>query len=186
MFLLWDEREPVGICVFISPPKCLALRNKYFGRSGRWDRTALRTMNRQIVMLSRVVLHPTYRGAGIAADFVRRCCQLCESPWVETLTQMGHHNPFFERAGFVRVGIATPRERSRESHSTIYGRRTKNGRPALLTEETFHKSQYASPVYYVFDNRQGEGTRGPGSGSGGEKSELRSQDSGRTSGTDRP
>ena len=28
--------------------------------------------------------------------------------WVETLSAMGHANPFFERAGFVRVGAARP------------------------------------------------------------------------------
>ena len=147
--------EPVGICVFISPPKCLRLRNRFFGRSGRWNRTTLRTLNRQLLMLSRVVLHPTLRGAGVAHRFVRRCCEMSGSPWIETLSQMGHYNPFFERAGFHRVGVTETSQRSRESHSTIYGRRRSHGQPpALLTEETFEKSRYANPVYYIFDNRQ--------------------------------
>src|SRR5690606_15039938 len=93
VMLLWQRNEPVGICVFVSPPKCLSLRNRYFGRSGRWERTTMRTLNRQLVTLSRVVLHPTLRGAGIAQQFVRRCCELCPYPWIETLTEMGHFNP---------------------------------------------------------------------------------------------
>lgn len=155
MMMLWDEDDPVGICVFIAPPKTLAQRNRFFGRSGRWDRTTLRTLNRQLVTLSRVVLHPTFRGAGIAHRFVRRCCELCPYPWIETLTQMGHINPFFERAGFLRLGTSTATSRSRESHSMIYRRKQNHGRKqGLLTKETYEKSQYANPVYYIFDNRE--------------------------------
>lgn len=114
-------------------------------------------MNRQLVMLSRVVIHPTYRAAGIASMFVRRSCELCGYPWVETLTEMGHVNPFFEKAGFLRVGVCSPRSRSRRSHSTLYGGTKKDGQKGLVTEETFRKSEYANPVYYVFDNRQRAG-----------------------------
>ncbi len=151
--LLWHGDEPVGVCVFVSPPLSLAPRNRYFGRSGRWSRTAIRTMNRQLVMLSRVVLHPTYRGAGIAAAFVRQSCELCPWPWIETLAQMGHVNPFFEKAGFVRAGVSRPQSRSRESHSMIYGGRRRHAGEGLVTEETYRKSRFARPVYYVFDNR---------------------------------
>jgi GNAT superfamily N-acetyltransferase len=151
--LLWHETEPVGICVFVSPPISLAQRNRFFGRSGRWNRTTLQTLGRQLFLLQRVVLHPTYRGAGIATEFVRRSCQLCPVPWIETLSQMGHVNPFFERAGFVRVGVSQPIQRSRESHSRIYGGR-RRGEKRLITEETFSKSQHAQPVYYIFDNRE--------------------------------
>jgi hypothetical protein len=143
------------MCVFIAPPKTLSQRNRFFGRSGRWDRLTLRALNQQLVTLSRVVLHPAFRGTGIGHRFVRRCCELCPYPWIETLTQMGHHNPFFERAGFRKLGTSAPRERSRESHSMIYRRQGAHGqKKALLTEETYHKSRYSNPVYYIFDNRE--------------------------------
>jgi hypothetical protein len=172
--LLWYGEEPVGICLFVSPPISLAPRNRFFGRSGRWNRAAIRAMNCQLVMLSRVVLHPTFRGAGIAAEFVRRSCELCAWPWVETLTQMGHINPFFEKAGFVRAGLCEPKSRSRESHSMIYGGRRRDAKAGrgrgLVTEETYRKSRYARPVYYVFDNRAScaaHASDGGGGGGGG-------------------
>jgi GNAT superfamily N-acetyltransferase len=152
--LLWHGAEPIGICVFVAPPLSLKLRNQFFGRSGRWSRTGLRILNRTIVLLQRVVIHPTYRGAGIAAAFVRRACELSPYPWVETLTQMGHINPFFEAAGFTRVGVCRPTARSRRDHSALYGGKRRHARQGLVTEETFEKSRYASPVYYVFDNRE--------------------------------
>lgn len=153
MTLLWHRDAPIGICVFVSPPKSLALRNRHFGRSGRWDGLTMRTLSTQLVTLQRVVLHPTYRGAGIAAPFVRRSCELCPFPWIETLTQMGHIHPFFEKAGFRRIGITAPHDHSRAGHAKLFKARRATGRP-LLTPETTSKSRHARPVYYVFDNRK--------------------------------
>ena len=152
LILLWHGHEPIGICVFVSPPISLKLRNRFFGRSGKWTRTALKVLNRQLVLLQRVVIHPTYRGAGIAAAFVRRACELCPHPWIETLTQMGHINPFFEKAGFTRVGVVSANRQSRRDHSALYGGK-RRARQTFITHETFDKSRFANPVYYIFDNR---------------------------------
>jgi len=111
----------------------------------------LKALNAQMAMLSRVVLHPTYRGAGLAAAFIRASCRSCPWPWIETLTEMGHVHPFFEQAGFTRVGVSSSVRRSRAAHSALYAGR-KSGR--LVSLETHEKSRYAEPVYYVFDNRK--------------------------------
>ena len=144
--------EPVGICVFTTPPLSLAGRNRFFGRSGKWTRLTVNAINQQLATLSRVVLHPTYRGAGLAAEFVRRSCEMCPYPWIEALAQMGHVNPFFEKAGFVRVDVASrPR---RTSRSTLYGVPTKRGAAqALLEGAKASTVNVANPIYYVFDNR---------------------------------
>lgn len=159
MTLLWHrndagEHDPIGICVFTSAPLALSQRNRFFGRSPRRTRASVRAIDRQIVMLSRVVLHPSWRGAGVASLFVRRSCEACPWPWIETLAEMGHLNPLFERAGFVRVGTTRAKRTTRRGHSAIYGAPTHHGRrkPAV-TRETFAKSRHARPVYYIFDNR---------------------------------
>lgn len=115
----------------------------------------MRALNSQLIMLSRVVIHPAYRGGGVAHQFVRRSCELSGFPWIETLAQMGHVNPFFERAGFHRVGSAPTRDRSRNSHSKLYGNRQDYAqKKGLISQETYNKSRFSNPVYYVFDNRQ--------------------------------
>jgi GNAT superfamily N-acetyltransferase len=144
---LWHGAEPIGVCVFGTPAAALALRSRYFGLSNPRTRVGLAGLNDQLWLLQRVVIHPTYRGAGIAADFVRRACQLCPVDWVETLSAMGHANPFFERAGFVRVGVV--RKGGRSSAGGAYG-----GKHTRLTAETAAKSRHSEPVYYVFDNRR--------------------------------
>lgn len=119
----------------------------------------MRTLNRQLVTLSRVVLHPAYRGAGLAALFVRRSCELSRWRWIETLAEMGHWNPFFEKAGFVRVGVTRNASNSLAKHSTFYRDCSKrHGKQTLVSQETHEKSRYAEPVYYIFDNRNREGT----------------------------
>ncbi|MDQ3332847.1 MAG: ATP-binding cassette domain-containing protein [Planctomycetota bacterium] len=156
--VLWHREQQIGICVFTTPPLSLAGRHRYFGRSGKWTRLTIGSVNRQLATLSRVVLHPTYRGAGVAAAFVRQSCELCPYPWIESLAQMGRINPFFEKAGFVRIDVPARPRGERDGHSAIYGtpsRRTgKKTDKRLVTPDMHSKSRYAEPVYYVFDNRQ--------------------------------
>ena len=150
VFLLWHGDEAVGVCVFATPAASLALRSRYFGLTDPRSPVALAALNEHLWLLQRVVLHPTYRGAGIASAFVRRACESCPVDWVETLTAMGRANPFFERAGFERVG-------------TIYRTRRAGGVSPLsggqfgprggIAAETARKSRFSDPVYYVFDNR---------------------------------
>lgn len=149
MILLWHDQEPIGICIFSTPAASLTLRSRYFGLTHPRSRLSLTALNEQLWLLQRVVLAPTYRGAGIAAAFVRRACELCPVDWIETLSAMGQANPFFERAGFVRVGvIRKPWRTPRSASHGAYG-----GPRHSLTAESIAKSQHSEPVYYVFDNR---------------------------------
>ncbi len=140
--LLWHGAEPVGICVFAAPAASLALRTRFFGLTDPRTPVALAALNERLWLLQRVVLHPTYRGAGIASAFVRRACELCPVDWIETLTAMGKANPFFERAGFVKVGLI-----ARTGNGGQFGPR------GGIATETARKSRFSDPVYYVFDNR---------------------------------
>ncbi len=142
VLLLWHGEDPVGICVFATPAASLSLRSRYFGLRDARSPVALSALNERLWLLQRVVLHPTYRGAGIASQFVRRACGLCPVDWIETLTAMGRANPFFECAGFTKVGTI-----SRNGRAGQFGPR------GGITVETARKSRFSDPVYYVFDNR---------------------------------
>jgi ABC-type ATPase with predicted acetyltransferase domain len=145
VILLWHGSEPVGICVFGTPAASLSLRSKFFGLHNPRSCVALSALNNQLWLLQRVVLHPTYRGAGVAAAFVRKACELCPADWIETLSAMGQANPFFERAGFVRVGVV---KKSGCANGAYAAKRVR------LSAETIAKSRFSDPVYYVFDNRK--------------------------------
>src|SRR5262249_54270479 len=121
---------------------------RYFGLRRPRSGEALAALNGQLWLLSRVVLHPAYRGAGIAAAFVRRACRTCPGGWGEALTAVGHANPFFERAGFLRVGVVRRGRRPRHGYAAVDG-----SRGPRVSPETAAKSRFSEPVYYVFDNR---------------------------------
>ncbi|MBA2226688.1 MAG: hypothetical protein N3E46_04670 [Gemmataceae bacterium] len=145
--LLWHGQRPIGICVFSAPAASLHWRNRWFGLHQPRSRLVLQALNAQLWLLQRIVLHPDYRGAGIAAAFVRRACQLCPVDWIETLSALGHAaGAFFEKAGFVRVGVV--RHSHRGDAAAIYGR------GARLSAESRRKSRFSYPIYYIFDNRR--------------------------------
>lgn len=139
---------PVGICVFTSPAGSNSCRSKFFGLRGQRTTLSLRALNRQIWLLARVVIHPTYRGAGLASWFVHQACVGCPIPWIETLTAMGHINPFFEHAGFQHAGVCR-HSNSVRRYGGQYGERD-----SRCTSETMEKSRWSEPVYLIFDNRR--------------------------------
>jgi GNAT superfamily N-acetyltransferase len=154
--LLWHRDEPIGICVFGTPAASLTLRSRFFGLTDPRRRVALAALNEQLWLLQRVAIHPTYRGAGIASAFVRRACELCPVDWVETLSAMGHANPFFERAGFTRVGVI------RKAGGRVRpGRHGAYGGGQRVSAESLARSRFSDPVYYVFDNRRRVGELKP-------------------------
>ena len=83
----------------------------------------------------------------VAAGFVRRACGLCPVDWIETLSAMCRANPFFQRAGFVRVGVV-------DKSGTATAAGAYATRRARLTAEPVAKSRFSDPVYYVFDSRK--------------------------------
>jgi ABC-type ATPase with predicted acetyltransferase domain len=51
--------------------------------------------------ISRVIVHPVFRSAGLAVRLVRHVLEHAETPYVEALAVMGRVHPFFKRAGMV-------------------------------------------------------------------------------------
>ena len=150
-----SSTEPVGIALFCSAPLSLRGRNRYFGTGARWTAANLKALNAQLVTLSRVVLHPTYRGCGLAAPFVSKACDHCPFPWVEALAELGKSHPFLERAGFARVdaGPGDGRKGSYRQHAALYGAGGRGKKKPQLSAASHAKSRFAAPAYFVRDNR---------------------------------
>jgi len=70
------------------------------GRYGAWPagpRAAL--LKRELRCLSRVIVHPQWRGLGLAVWLVRHALATAATPLTEAHAAMGRVHPFFERAG---------------------------------------------------------------------------------------
>jgi len=100
-------RPEIAAVLVISPParncqgRNAALPGRYTA-GGR--RAALRRLNREIECISRVVVHPMYRGLGLGTALVRHALATADTPLVEALAAMGRIHPLFEKAGMNTFG----------------------------------------------------------------------------------
>jgi len=90
-----------GVLVVSPPVLNVRGRNQAFaGRYSGGDRSAsVARLNAELECISRVVVHPAFRGAGLAVAMVRHALEHAATPRVEALAAMGAVHPFFERAG---------------------------------------------------------------------------------------
>lgn len=88
---------------FGSAPLNSSLRNRLFDSN-----MSMSVVNKWFANVSRVVIDPRYRGAGLGSKLLRKCCKVfCRENNVRYLTaktSMGAVNKFNERAGFDYVG----------------------------------------------------------------------------------
>jgi N-acetylglutamate synthase-like GNAT family acetyltransferase len=103
--LLFDD-QLVGVIVYSHSYLNLKPRNMIFGDRYVFtpgDLGKARLINEEIARISRVVIHPKFRGIGLGAFLVRETLPTVDARVVEVLAVMAKHNPFFEKAGMVRV-----------------------------------------------------------------------------------
>jgi ABC-type ATPase with predicted acetyltransferase domain len=102
IFALKRGTELCGIIIYAYPsPFC-------FGRSQVWKGT-LKQLTQEVSVISRVVLHPKYRGIGLGEKLVAETLRLAGTPCVEAVAVMARYNPFFEKAGMQRVTESKPK-----------------------------------------------------------------------------
>ena len=84
--------------------------------------------NAHVRTISRVVVHPQFRGLGLASELVRKLIDVCPTRYVEASAVMAHVHPFFEAAGMRRV-MCDERERENDAPMPAYFLFDKEGVP---------------------------------------------------------
>jgi len=105
-----EDGECVGVILYSYPPPNIFGRRKAVGR-----RVSIEELNRDWAMISRVIIHPKYRSVGLGSRLVRDTLPLVGRKYVETMAVMARYNPFFEKAGMIRIAERRPPERVRET-----------------------------------------------------------------------
>lgn len=93
----------IGVAVLSWPVPMLAARNRHFRIDGYGNR--LRFANENVRTISRVIVHPQFRAAGIAQDLVRQLVERCPTRYVESSTHMGAFAGFLRRCGFQSLQV---------------------------------------------------------------------------------
>lgn len=95
----------VGVIVYSHSYLNLKPRNMVFGDRYVFtpgDLGKARLINEEIARISRVVIHPKFRGIGLGVFLVQETLSKVNARVVEVLAVMARYNPFFEKAGMVR------------------------------------------------------------------------------------
>jgi hypothetical protein len=101
IFTLKRKDELCGVIVYCyAPPMC-------FGRRQVW-KGKIDALQREVSVISRVIIHPKYRSIGLGEKLVRDSLALAGTDCVEAVAVMAKYNPFFERAGMRKIAESKP------------------------------------------------------------------------------
>ncbi len=100
----------VGVIVLSYPVPMLLARHRALGTLGQSYGRQLRFANAHVRTISRVIVHPAFRGIGLAGALVRAAVNACPSPYIEAVAEMARLHPFFTRAGLARTNADHPEE----------------------------------------------------------------------------
>jgi len=103
--LLFND-DLIGVIVYSSSYLNLKPRNIVFGERYVYtpgDLLKARLINEEVARISRVVVHPKFRGIGLGAYLVRETMPKVEAKVIEVLAVMAKYNRFLEKAGMIRV-----------------------------------------------------------------------------------
>lgn len=105
-FKLLFNNELIGVIVYSRSylnlkPRNMVFGNRYVFTPGDLHKANL--INEEIARISRVVIHPKFRGIGLGAYLVKETLSKVNAKVIEALAVMAKYNPFFERAGMIRV-----------------------------------------------------------------------------------
>jgi GNAT superfamily N-acetyltransferase len=93
----------VAVAVLTFPTPASRARERALNLTGPRYGRKLALVNAHVRTIARVIVHPQFRGLGLAARLVRRVCEQCPTRYVEAFAAMGEVHPFFEQAGMRRV-----------------------------------------------------------------------------------
>ena len=105
-----EDGECVGVILYSYPPPNIFGRKKAVGL-----RVSIEELNRDWATISRVIIHPKYRSVGLGSRLVRETLPLVGRKYIETMAVMARYNPFFEKAGMIRIAERRPPERVMET-----------------------------------------------------------------------
>ncbi len=142
----------VAAVLVVSPPlRCVRGRNivtgnRYASSNGRRN---MRLLNAELECISRVIVHPLYRGQGLAVRLIRHALATAQTPYMEALAVMGQINPFFERAGMTAYQMPSASKRSTR-HQGLVGSPLRKQGGALPSASRLPRAVNARPYVYYF------------------------------------
>jgi ribosomal protein S18 acetylase RimI-like enzyme len=105
-----DDDDPrawrvVAVAVLSYPTIRSSPRERTLGLRDAAPRDRAAYVNAHVRTISRVVVHPQFRGLGLASELVRKLIAVCPTRYVEAAAVMAHVHPFFAAAGMRQSNV---------------------------------------------------------------------------------
>ncbi len=98
-----DAARVVAVGVLSYPVPSCAIREKLIHvDTKRYAPAKIRWLNHNLRTISRIIVHPQFRGVGLASELAQTLCTESGVRYVEAMAVMGIAVPFFQRAGMTR------------------------------------------------------------------------------------
>ena len=140
--------ELVG-CMIISYPlinlkgRNIFLNNKY----SKSTSDTMKELNKEVEYISRVIVHPKFRGVGLAYFLIREyITNISTCKYIETIAVMAKYNPFFEKAGMKRIFV----DKEDEFYDSLIKRLENIG----FRIEMLKSSKYVNQIYQTLDSEK--------------------------------
>jgi len=103
--------ELIGVIVYSPAYLSLSGRNIVFGK---YYHRNMKRINKDIARISRVIIHPKFRGCGLGVKLVKETMCKVGKKIIESIAVMAKYNPFFEKAGMKRIDVQRKLEPEQE------------------------------------------------------------------------
>jgi len=107
---------PIAIAVVSYPCLNCAARDRALNLSGFPSKKRLRFVNRHIRTVSRLIVHPAYRGLGLASILIKCILDNCATRYTEALATMAKAHPLFRKSGMIEF----PPDDDRKLHYYLF------------------------------------------------------------------
>lgn len=109
-YKMTHRAQIVGVIVYTYPSPNVGGRKDAVGYTPKLDE-----INRDWTIISRVIIHPKYRGIGLGSRLIRETLTLQGRKHVELIAVMAQYSPFAEKAGMTAIKLNTPHKSIEEA-----------------------------------------------------------------------
>jgi len=134
------EGNIIGVMILTYPHLALKGRNVHTNKKfAKMTTETCKMINEQFSCISRIVIHPKYRGLGLSYHMIKFYLDnFADTKYVETLAVMSKYSPFFKKAGMTLVEVEADKRRAKKVQQIEeYGFNT-----SLVSSAIYNKSIY--------------------------------------------
>lgn len=102
------NRRLIAVAVLSNPALNCALRQRILNLGHLPPHLRWTYLNRHLRTISRVIVHPQFRGIGLSTRVIRFLLRQSPTRYVEALSRLAAHHPLFTRAGMTCLDPGHP------------------------------------------------------------------------------